>query len=397
MSSEQKAWAEDKISAAGLADRIEIRLQDYRETAETFDAVASVEMVEAVGQRWWGAYLDCIARNLAPGGRAALQFIAMDHRLFDSYARNPDFIQTYIFPGGILLDEPRFAGAGGRARTVLGGPRGLPPRLCRDPETLARPLRRGGGTRRSRRIRRAVPQSVALLSDVLRGRLQGRRDRRRPGDDGQSLKAIYDRPRALSDGLAAIRTQFQLQAAFPPDAEAAAEPAARQPPSGTCRPHRASRSSPSTPSSTDLDQAFAIEQSGSDLVLRYAIADVGWFVADGGPVDTEAWVRGETIYMPDGKISLYPAVLCEGAASLLPDGDKPAILFAVRVASDGAASLDGAERAIDPQPRQARLCDGSARGFARRVRRAVAANCGRGAGARRLARRSAATAGRRKA
>ena len=65
-------------------------------------------MVEAVGQRWWGAYLDCIARNLKPGGRAALQFISMDHPLFDRYARNPDFIQTYIFPGGLLLDEPQF-------------------------------------------------------------------------------------------------------------------------------------------------------------------------------------------------------------------------------------------------------------------------------------------------
>ena len=65
-------------------------------------------MVEAVGQRWWGAYLDCIARNLKPGGSAALQFISIDHRLFDRYARNPDFIQTYIFPGGMLLDEPRF-------------------------------------------------------------------------------------------------------------------------------------------------------------------------------------------------------------------------------------------------------------------------------------------------
>ena len=109
LSEEQKAWAESKIADAGLADRIEIRLQDYRETAEEFDAVASVEMVEAVGQRWWGAYLDCIARNLKPGGRAALQFIAMRHELFDRYARNPDFIQTYIFPGGMLLDEPQFA------------------------------------------------------------------------------------------------------------------------------------------------------------------------------------------------------------------------------------------------------------------------------------------------
>jgi cyclopropane-fatty-acyl-phospholipid synthase len=108
LSKEQKAWAEQKIADAALSDRIEIRLQDYRDTSEQFDAVASVEMVEAVGQRWWGSYLDAIARNLKNDGRAALQFIAMDHRLFDRYARSPDFIQTYIFPGGMLLDEPRF-------------------------------------------------------------------------------------------------------------------------------------------------------------------------------------------------------------------------------------------------------------------------------------------------
>jgi cyclopropane-fatty-acyl-phospholipid synthase len=110
LSTEQKAWADRKIGEQGLAGRIEIRLQDYRETAERFDAIASVEMVEAVGQRWWGTYLDCIARNLKPGGRAALQFISMNDRLFDRYARNPDFIQTYIFPGGLLLDEPQFEG-----------------------------------------------------------------------------------------------------------------------------------------------------------------------------------------------------------------------------------------------------------------------------------------------
>src|SRR4051794_29046574 len=109
LSTEQKAWADEKIAKAGLADRIEIRLQDYRDMAEQFDAVASIEMVGAVGQRWWGAYLGSIARNLKASGRAALQFISIDHRLFDAYVRSPDFIQTYIFPGGILLDEPRFA------------------------------------------------------------------------------------------------------------------------------------------------------------------------------------------------------------------------------------------------------------------------------------------------
>ena len=109
LSTEQKDWAERAIAEAGLAERVEIRLQDYRDTAEPFDAVASVEMVEAVGRRWWGAYLDSIARNLKPGGRAALQFISIDHRIFERYAENADFIQTYIFPGGMLLDEPRFA------------------------------------------------------------------------------------------------------------------------------------------------------------------------------------------------------------------------------------------------------------------------------------------------
>ena len=108
LSTEQKAWAERKIAEAGLGERIEIRLQDYRDTAGEFDAVASVEMVEAVGRRWWGAYLDSIASNLKSGGRAALQFISIDHPIFDRYAQNADFIQTYIFPGGMLLDEPRF-------------------------------------------------------------------------------------------------------------------------------------------------------------------------------------------------------------------------------------------------------------------------------------------------
>ena len=108
LSTEQKAWAEERIAAAGLGDKIEIRLQDYRAVDEPFDAIASVEMVEAVGTRYWPAYLDCLARNLKRGGKAALQFISIDHRLFDRYAASADFIQAYIFPGGMLIDEPRF-------------------------------------------------------------------------------------------------------------------------------------------------------------------------------------------------------------------------------------------------------------------------------------------------
>ena len=108
LSAQQKGWADTNVVEAGLSDRIEIRLQDYREIAEQFDAVASIEMVEAVGQRWWPAYLDAIARNLRPGGRAAIQLISIDHRIFEGYSHNPDFIQAYIFPGGMLIDEPRF-------------------------------------------------------------------------------------------------------------------------------------------------------------------------------------------------------------------------------------------------------------------------------------------------
>jgi len=160
------------------------------------------------------------------------------------------------------------------------------------------------------------------------------------------LKAIVDRAGALGQGLSAIRTQFQLPGDFPPEAEAAAQTAARQPLSDHADRTSVAFVTLDPASSTDLDQALAIDQSGGDLILRYAIADIGWFVADGGPVDLEAWHRGETLYLPDGKISLYPTVLCEGAASLLPDGDRPAIVFAVRVDANGAASLDGVERAV---------------------------------------------------
>jgi cyclopropane-fatty-acyl-phospholipid synthase len=113
LSEEQKAYADKRMKKAKLADRVEIRLADYRELDERFDAVASVEMVEAVGQEYWDDYLAAISRSLASGGRAALQLISMDPAIFDGYAASPDFIQTYIFPGGMLVHEPRFAAIAG--------------------------------------------------------------------------------------------------------------------------------------------------------------------------------------------------------------------------------------------------------------------------------------------
>jgi cyclopropane-fatty-acyl-phospholipid synthase len=115
LSEEQQAFAAARMAAAGLADRVEIRLQDYREADGTFDVVASVEMVEAVGEPYWPAYVGSIARVLRPGGRAALQLISIREALFERYAVNADFIQTYIFPGGMLLSESRFAALAARA------------------------------------------------------------------------------------------------------------------------------------------------------------------------------------------------------------------------------------------------------------------------------------------
>ncbi|MEA3263186.1 MAG: RNB domain-containing ribonuclease [Pseudomonadota bacterium] len=150
----------------------------------------------------------------------------------------------------------------------------------------------------------------------------------------------------LAEGLATLRTQFQVPASFPAEVLAAAEAAARRAPSEhadwTARPFVTLDPA----ESTDLDQAFAIEPAGADWLLHYAIADVGWFVAPGDPLDAEAWVRGVTTYLPGGKAGLYPPVLAEGAASLLPDGPRPAVVFTVRVRPDGETALDGVTRAV---------------------------------------------------
>jgi exoribonuclease R len=160
------------------------------------------------------------------------------------------------------------------------------------------------------------------------------------------MKALVDPDNALAHGLATIRTQFQVPASFPPEVLAAAEMAAKRAPTEHVDRTAWSFVTLDPASSTDLDQAFTIDRSGDDLLLHYAIADVAWFVDDGGVIDAEAWRRGTTLYLPDGKAGLYPPVLSEGAASLLPDGPRPAVIFTVRVAPDGGVKLEGAERAI---------------------------------------------------
>lgn len=102
LSDEQTKWAREHNPEANFL------IQDYRDVDGQFDAIASVEMVEAVGREYWPDFLDCIARNLKSGGRAALQYIVIADDIFEQYAASADFIQTFIFPGGMLLSESRF-------------------------------------------------------------------------------------------------------------------------------------------------------------------------------------------------------------------------------------------------------------------------------------------------
>jgi len=107
ISDEQFKYARERMAKAGLSDRVEIRRLDYRDVEGQFDKVASIEMFEAVGEKYWPAYFRKIAEVLKPGGRAGLQIITIEDRLFERYRRRADFIQRYVFPGGMLVSIER--------------------------------------------------------------------------------------------------------------------------------------------------------------------------------------------------------------------------------------------------------------------------------------------------
>jgi cyclopropane-fatty-acyl-phospholipid synthase len=102
LSREQMQLARDRIAAAGLSGLVEVRVQDYREVGGEYDALVSVEMLEAVGEAYWPAYFAALDRLLAPGGKAAIQAITMAHDRFLATRRSFSWIQKYIFPGGII-------------------------------------------------------------------------------------------------------------------------------------------------------------------------------------------------------------------------------------------------------------------------------------------------------
>lgn len=155
-----------------------------------------------------------------------------------------------------------------------------------------------------------------------------------------SLPLRLDPTVDLGAGFDAIRAELELSDAFPPDVLAEAEAAARRGPS--VAPAVDLRDvaflTVDPPASTDLDQAFAVERRGRGYLVRYAIADVGAFVAPGGAVDAEARRRGVTVYLPDHKAPLHPPVLSEGAVSLLPDGDRQALVWEIALDAEGEAT-----------------------------------------------------------
>ena len=102
LSTEQLDFAQKRLNDAGVSERTELRLQDYRDTDGEYDGIASIEMFEAVGEEYWDSYFACIAKNLKTGGRACIQTITIADDLFERYRKGPDFIQQYIFPGGML-------------------------------------------------------------------------------------------------------------------------------------------------------------------------------------------------------------------------------------------------------------------------------------------------------
>jgi cyclopropane-fatty-acyl-phospholipid synthase len=115
LSPSQLEFAQARIARAGLSGKVEFRLQDYRDVTGTFDRIASIEMFEAVGEKYWPAYFRTLRDRLVPGGLAGVQTITIADSLFAEYRRTADFIQRHIFPGGMLPSPSRFSREATRA------------------------------------------------------------------------------------------------------------------------------------------------------------------------------------------------------------------------------------------------------------------------------------------
>jgi cyclopropane-fatty-acyl-phospholipid synthase len=119
LSAEQLAHAQQRVQEEGLSAQIDLRLQDYRDVQGRYDRIVSIEMLEAVGERYWPVYFDTLQGRLAPGGTAVVQVITIADQHFEQYRRSPDFIQRFIFPGGMLPTVRALGAEAARAGLTL--------------------------------------------------------------------------------------------------------------------------------------------------------------------------------------------------------------------------------------------------------------------------------------
>lgn len=145
-------------------------------------------------------------------------------------------------------------------------------------------------------------------------------------------------PPALAAGLQRLRAELDVPSAFPEPVLAEAEAAARAPRLPSVDRTEIEFVTLDPEGSLDLDQAFHLSRTADGYLLRYAIADVAAFVAPGGAIDREAHARGETLYAPTSRTALHPPLLSEGATSLLPGQDRPALIWELRLRADGSTA-----------------------------------------------------------
>ncbi len=119
ISQEQLNYAKERIEKAGLSDRVTLKLQDYRDETGSYDGIASIEMFEAVGEKYWPVYFETLRARLKPGRQATLQIITVEDHHFETYRNDVDFIQKYIFPGGMLPSQSALQAQADRAGLIV--------------------------------------------------------------------------------------------------------------------------------------------------------------------------------------------------------------------------------------------------------------------------------------
>jgi cyclopropane fatty-acyl-phospholipid synthase-like methyltransferase len=203
LSAEQLAHAQQRVQEEGLSAQVDLRLQDYRDVQGSYDRIVSIEMLEAVGERYWPVYFDTLQRRLAPGGTAVVQVITIADQHFEQYRRSPDFIQRFIFPGGML---PTVRALEGRPRGPCAGVRRIVRRQLRGhARGMAAPLSCSMAVHRAAWVRRLVQAAVGVLPLLLRGGLSvgaGRRGALHAEARAEPGWRYTDRPSNCVTGIA---------------------------------------------------------------------------------------------------------------------------------------------------------------------------------------------------